>query len=441
MTSENGATRTAPAANVQAMSARYFYGWNVVGATFVMALLSFGLGFYGLSVYVATLQRLHGWSASAVSAPVTVYYVAGAVLTAAIGDLYERFGPRAVVAGGSVAMAAGVAALGVVTQPWQLYPTFLVMSLGWGAMSGAAINIILAPWFQRRRGLVVSIAFNGATLGGVIIAPALILLIGAVGFTPALEVAALVLLVVLVAVAAGVMRRGPEELGLGPDGDPPPSTRAYPEVSGARGWRGEAVRTWRFWSVSAPFALGLTAQVGVLTHLVALVTPMLGAGGAARAVSATTAAALIGRLVTGFVVDRLNRRLVSSATLVIQIIGLALLAWAASPMVVYAGCALFGLGVGNLTTLPGLILAVEWPREQFSALVGLVVGINQFTFAFGPSLVGVVRDWSGTYGVALGACTALQAIAAALVLLGPSRFLRRPTTPRLSGSGASRRSR
>ena len=423
------------------MSARYFYGWNVVGATFVMALLSFGLGFYGLSVYVATLQRLHGWSASAVSAPVTMYYVAGAVLTAAIGDLYERFGPRAVVAGGSVAMAAGVAALGVLTQPWQLYPTFLVMSLGWGAMSGAAVNIILAPWFQRRRGLVVSIAFNGATLGGVIVAPALILLIEAVGFTPALQVAALVLLAVVVAVAAGVMRRGPEELGLGPDGDVPPSTRAYPEVSGARGWRGEAVRTWRFWSVSAPFALGLTAQVGVLTHLVALVTPMLGAGEAARAVSATTAAALIGRLVTGFVVDRLNRRLVSSATLVIQIIGLALLAWARSPVVVYAGCALFGLGVGNLTTLPGLILAVEWPREQFSALVGLVVGINQFTFAFGPSLIGVVRDWSGTYGVALGACTALQAIAAALVLLGPSRFLRRPTPPRLSESGASRRSR
>src|SRR5437764_3123310 len=189
------------------MSARYFYGWNVVGATFVMAWLSFGLGFYGLSVYVATLQRLHGWSASAVSAPVTVYYVAGAVLTAAIGDLYERLGPRAVVAGGSIAMAAGVATLGVVTQPWQLYPTFLVMSVGWGAMSGAAINITLAPWFERRRGLAVSIAFNGATLGGVSIAPALIPLIGAVGFTRALDVAALVLPVVLVAVPAGVVRR------------------------------------------------------------------------------------------------------------------------------------------------------------------------------------------------------------------------------------------
>src|SRR5438874_5498155 len=394
------------------MSVRYFYGWNVVGATFVMALLSFGLGFYGLSVYVATLQRLHGWSASAVSAPVTVYYVAGAVLTAAIGDLYERFGPRAVVAGGSVAMAAGVAALGVVTQPWQLYPTFLVMSLGWGAMSGAAINIILAPWFQRRRGLAVSVAFNGATLGGVIVTPALILLVGVAGFTRALAVAAVVLLAVLLALAAAVMKRGPEELGLGPDGDPCPSVRVAASPGGERRGRGAALRTWRFWSVSAPFALGLAAQVGVLTHLVSVVTPMLGASGSARAVSATTAAAVIGRLGTGFVVDRLNRRRVSSATLVIQIIGLTLLGWAPSAVVVYAGCALFGLGVGNLTTLPGLILAVEWPREHFSALVGLVVGINQFTFAFGPSLVGVMRDWTGMYAPALGACMVLQLVAA-----------------------------
>jgi MFS family permease len=402
------------------MRVRYFYGWNVVGATFVMALFSFGLGFYGLSVYVAMLQRLHGWSAAAVSAPVTVYYVAGALLTASVGDLYERFGPRAMVAGGSVAMAAGVAALGVVTQPWQLYPTLLVMSVGWGAMSGAAINIILAPWWERRRGLVVSIAFNGATLGGVIIAPVLIPLIDMLGFTRALATAALVLLIVLPAVAAGVMRRGPEVFGLGPEGAPLASPLRSPRCGGRR-WPADTLRTWRFWSVSAPFALGLAAQVGVLTHLVALVTPALGTHGAARAVSTTTAAAMLGRLLTGFVVDRLNRRHVASATLVIQIVGLALLGWAPSTVSVYVGCALFGLGVGNLTTLPGLILAVEWPPQRFSALVGLVVGINQFTFAFGPSLVGVMRDWAGTYGPALGACTALQAVAAAMILLGPER--------------------
>jgi MFS family permease len=173
--------------------------------------------------------------------------------------------------------------------------------------------------------------------------------------------------------------------------------------------------------VSAPFALGLAAQVGVLTHLVGLVTPTLGAGGAARAVSVTTTAALLGRLVTGVVVDRLNRRLVTSVTLGLQIGGVTLLATATSTPAVYAGCALFGLGVGNLTTLPGLILGVEWPRERFGVLVGLVVGINQLTFAFGPTLVGVLRDRAGSWGPALGACIALQAIAAVMVLLGPGR--------------------
>ena len=177
--------------------------------------------------------------------------------------------------------------------------------------------------------------------------------------------------------------------------------------------------------MSAPFALGLTAQVGVLTHLVALVAPTIGGGGAARAISVTTASALVGRLATGFVVDRLNRRLVASATLVVQIVGLALLTSQTTVALVYTGCCLFGLGVGNLTTLPGLILAVEWPRERFSALVALVVGINQFTFAFGPSLVGILRDWSGSYGWALGACMTLQAIAAGLVMLGPSGGRRR----------------
>jgi MFS family permease len=401
------------------MYRRYFYGWNVVGATFVMALFSFGLGFYGLSVYVATLQRLHGWSASAVSAPVTVYYVAGALVTMVAGDLYRAWGPRVVVAAGGAAMSVGVATLGVIARPWQLYPAFLVMALGWGAMSGAAINIILAPWFQRRRGLAVSIAFNGATLGGVIITPALILLMDRLGFARALALAALASFVSLLALATAVMRGDPEALGLGPDGDRDASARAEASRSDPR--RRDAVRTWRFWSVSAPFALGLAAQVGVLTHLVACVTPTLGTAGAARVVSTTTASALIGRLVTGVFIDRANRRLVSSATLAIQIAGVGLLAWAPATAAVYAGCVLFGLGVGNLTTLPALILAVEWPRERFSTLVGMVVGINQLTFAFGPSLVGVIRDWSGAYGPALMACAGLQAIAATVVLLGGER--------------------
>ena len=69
MRSESGQTTARRADSVsRVVSGRIFHGWYVVAATFTMALLSFGLGFYGVSVYVATLQRLHGWSAATVSA-------------------------------------------------------------------------------------------------------------------------------------------------------------------------------------------------------------------------------------------------------------------------------------------------------------------------------------------------------------------------------------
>ena len=400
----------------------YFYGWNIVAVTLVMALFSWGFGFYGPSVYLATLQDLHGWSAAAVATPVTVYYLVGALLVSRFGDAFTRLGPRPVVILGACAMGISVVALGFVQRPWQLYPAFVVMAMGWAALSGAALNTLIAPWFERRRGLAISVALNGASLGGVVVAPALIALIGALGFAPALVVATGTMLAVFLPMTAW-LHRGPEVLGLGPDGDAPIARTTAPARSGGNAG---ALRTARFWSASGPFALALTAQVGLITHLVAALAPRLGHGGAGRVVSLATIAAILGRIGTGFVIDRVDPRLATSLTLAVQIAGVALLAATASDGGLYLGGALFGLGVGNLVTLPSLVLQREWPREQFAGLISLLLAINQFTFAFGPALIGIVRDWTGSYGPALACCIALQAVAAVWVFAGPGV----PTAPR-----------
>jgi hypothetical protein len=120
---------------------------------FLIAVFGWGFGFYGIGVFLAELVERHGWATSSVASAVTVLYLVGAVLIAFVGNAFERFGPRRVVLAGISSMGAAAIGLTWITHPWQLYVVFPLMAVGWAAMSGAALNIIVAPWFERRRGL------------------------------------------------------------------------------------------------------------------------------------------------------------------------------------------------------------------------------------------------------------------------------------------------
>src|SRR5205807_2785360 len=176
-------------------------GWLVVAAAFLVALYGFGLGFYGPGIYLVALNTLHGWPISELSSAITTYYVLGATLLFFwVGSLFERHGARKVVVVGTVAMACGVVLLAFVSRPWHVYAAFAVMSVGWATMSGAAINIIVAPWFERRRGVAVSWAMNGASAGGVLIVPLLTFLTAELGFAAAMDTLVASMLAVLVPV-------------------------------------------------------------------------------------------------------------------------------------------------------------------------------------------------------------------------------------------------
>jgi MFS family permease len=400
---------------------RMFYGWYVVGCAFVTATCGFGLGFYGPGVYLASLHTLRGWPITTMSWAVTLYYLASATWIIFVGDAIERFGARCVLLIGAGAMSAAVAYLPAVRSPWQLYPTFVVMSLGWAAMSGAAINTIVAPWFDRKRGLAISLALNGSSCGGVFVPPLLVALTTKLGFEKGLHVAVVLMLAVMAPVLL-VLRRRPEDVGLGPDGRrlpgqslaTGPSRPDRPDRWSRRGaWRDRA-----FLTVSIPFALGLLAQVGFLTHQMSYLLRFLPAESASLVVSATAAAAVLGRTGTGLFVDRVDRRVMSAGNFALQMVALGLLLGARSTAIVCLGCVLFGLGVGNMITLPSLIIQREFPRQHFARIVSLVVSVNQYTFAFGPAILGGLRDLWGNYSASFVFCIGLQTIAVLVVLRG-----------------------
>ena len=74
-------------------SPRYF-GWRVVAACFLMALACWGFGLYGHSVYLAELQRLHGWPPSLIAGASTATYLLNATLVIFTQDVVTRFGVR-----------------------------------------------------------------------------------------------------------------------------------------------------------------------------------------------------------------------------------------------------------------------------------------------------------------------------------------------------------
>jgi predicted MFS family arabinose efflux permease len=386
-----------------------------------VAVFAWGFGFYGQAVFLAELRRTHGWSTSTIGAATTVFYLGGALLIPFIHQTLDRSGPRVLLLGGVLLVGLGAAGFSNAAEPWQLFAAGLVMAVGWAASSGPAIATILALWFDRRRGFAISLALNGASVSGFTIVPLLVRLSQTIGLRRAVVYAVLIGWVVVIPIILRCARPRPGASG---------ATTALPVPAGSRreilagsrreilaGSRRETLRSWHFWSVALPFALAIAAQVGFIVHMVALLLPLLGASGTGVAVMSSSLAAMAGRLALGVVIDRLPRRATSAVSFASQACGLGLLlAFPHSAAAVYGGIVLFGLSVGNVITLPAVIVHAEFKAASFGLIIGLSGAIGQFALAFGPGAFGLLRDATGGYDEVLLVCIGLQVLAAGLVL-------------------------
>jgi MFS family permease len=389
-------------------------GWRVVLGCFAAAIFAWGFAAFGPGVYLAELRRQHEWPAAAIGAGTSLAFVVGALLLPWVGAAVERFGPRAVLSSGVLLIGLGAVGLSRSAALWQLYACNLLIGCGWAGASSTAISTVLAKHFDRRRGLALSLALTGASAGGFAVAPALVALSQRYGFQTAVPGLATVLLtIILPLVWLGIRRSGQASRPLPAAGG---TTAPLPALSS----RTLAMRDAQFWSVAAPFALAIAAQVGMMVVQVSYLLPLLGAGGTSLALSCTSIAGAAGRLVIGAAIDRLDQRLAAAATFATQACSLAVMAaLPGSPAALYAGSIGFGLGMGNVVALPSLIIQREFAPSSFALALGLSTAIGQIAYALSPTLLGLVRDLTGDYRATLVVCIVLQAGAALLVLRRP----------------------
>ena len=407
-----------------------YSGWYVVAACATIACFSWGFAFYGLGVYLHVLVRLHGWPTGTISVAVTAYYLIGAVLIIAVGRLIDRHGPRGMLAYGVCAMAGALALLGQITAVWQLFAVYVLLATGWACLSSTSLSATLLPWFRSRQALAMTLALTGASVGGMVIVPALVVGIQRLGFGVAMLASGAILLVILLPLVAFVIKPAPA--------DPSPGGVRRASHDGARAgapareWTGrQALASPLFWTITVPFALALAAQVGFIVHQISLLTPALGEARAALAVSATTVAALIGRLGFGLLADQWDPRVLSAWNIGIQAAALAAMAARPTPAVLYAGSLVVGLAVGNMITLPPILTREEFGSHAFGTIFGMVSAASQAGLAFGPALIGLIRDTRGSYQPALWVLVVLEMLAIAGVLWG--RTLRGPRVPLPAG--------
>jgi predicted MFS family arabinose efflux permease len=389
-------------------SARY-EGWRIVAVCFLVATFGWAFGFYGQSVYLAELHRAHGWPASLISGATTFFYLFGALVVVFVSEAVKKFGPRRCLIAGTCATAIAASALGQVREPWQLYVADSMLAFGWGGMSLGMITNTLGLWFNQKRGMAISLALNGASFGGIAGVPLLVIAIAHFGFPTAMIIAAGVM-VILVVPTVLIFVGKPPLLSAA-------AAASTADTSSSTQIRARALRDMAFLSVTTAFALVLFAQVGFIAHLISFLDPVIGRASATTAIALLTAMAVIGRLLFSTVIDRLNQRLASALSFMSQAAALLVLINFRSEAALIAACGVFGFSVGNLITLPSLIVQREFDPHSFGVLVSLQTAIAQVTYAFGPGVVGVLRDLSGSYTLPFYGCIALELTAAVLIMI------------------------
>ena len=396
---------------------RRYRGWALVWTLGITTIVSYGTTQYLFAVLVVPMQRELGWSRALLSGAFSVALLVSGLLGLPIGRLVDRHGARVPMTAGSLLGAAGLGAAALVREPWQLYAVWSgAIALSMALTLYPVTFTVITNWFTRRRGSALALLTLLGGLASPIFIPLAGVLVERIGWRATLVVLGLVQLAVAAPAHALVVRRRPEDLGLLPDGEP--RGAAPPAGAGAR--VREAVGGLPFWTLTLAFAMGLLAHSVILTHQVAYLIgrgfdPVIAAGVAGL----LGVASLPGRYVLNRVSERVGPQSLLAGCYVAQSAGVGLLAWAASPLLVWVYVAIYGAAFGAISPLRASTMADQFGRRSYGAITAVAGVPAAVAAAIGPIAAGAIYDRLGTYGPALALTSGVFVVSAVAVAVTP----------------------
>ncbi|MFC1993505.1 MFS transporter [Chloroflexota bacterium] len=400
---------TPVASPVDSKTPRFFYGYIIVMAAFVvMAVIA--VGFNSFSVFLKPVVADFGWTRAMASGAYSLCMVVHGFLFVVTGRLTDRFGPRILVTVGGLSFGLGYVLISQVSSLWQFYVLYggliaIGMSCGFVPMTSA-----LARWFFKRRGVMTGIVSSGVGLGFMIGPPVSSYLISIYGWSTTYFVLGIITVTLLVLVAQ-LLRRDPQQKGQLPYGYT--ETEQDGLILEDRGFSlHEAIVTRQFWLLCAVFIISGFIMHSLIVHVVANATDMgVSTIVAANILTVFGGLNIVGRIGMGSISDKIGskRSLVIGFSLLL--VSSILLHVTRNAWMFFIFAVVFGLGTGSLIALQPLLVSESFGLKS----LGLILGMLSLGFtiggAIGPVVAGHLFDISGNYYWVFTLCAASAIIA------------------------------
>lgn len=393
------------------MKAREKQGWLIVGVLFASWFIVWGGGLNTGPVFFPPLLKAFGWSRAKLSAGFAVGALSAGLTGPLVGWLCDRFDVRKVMVAGVALTAIAYFAL----SRTETYAQFVVINLAIGvgvvACTGIPSSIVVANWFNERRGLAMGISLAGASIGGALMTPVANRVIATSGWRIGYLVLAVPMVAIVIPLLIGFLRGRPDAAPLVASETAPPPV----ELPGLEVKQAFAERS--IWLITLVQFLGASLWAGLGQHFIAY---MLGLGYSATysasALSVIFLFTTAGSLLSGPLADRINARRALAITWIGTAIAVVALLGANHFVALAVYVVLAGVFSGSLGVLMPLLMVESLGLKRLGSLMGLSGVFSTLGFAAGPVLTGRIFDVTGSYAAALWMFAAVSIVCVGAVL-------------------------
>ncbi len=384
-------------------------GWRVAIASSVACMAGFGsIVVYSFGAFIKPLSAEFGWSRQTISTAFACASFTLGMCSPAIGYMLDRLGPRRVILPAILLFSLAFSSLSLLQNSFtQLFCTFILIGAIGNATAQLGYTRAIATWFERRRGVAIATLLAGSSVG-MVAAPVLAQwLLTHVGWRLSYLTLGAVPLLIAFPLAFFFVRE---------------RRQVTQTVSISPEHTFRVSRSRAFWILLLTLFLAAMSTTGTITQLSAMLTDQgIPASRAGYAVAVAGAASLAGRLLTGWLLDRLFAPRVGMFLLFTTALGLAVLSTAHTIVVAIVASALIGFSMGGEADVTPYLLARYFGVSRLGLLYGWTWMAFAVAAALGSVLLGRAFDRNGNYQSLLTVFAAAS-LAAGLLMLAMPRY-------------------